>query len=289
MSPLHSDRGNAARRPKLLDNFALLRTSKPDEVREALAWVYAEPILRLGRDTKALNAAMNECHFPNVRLSFGTYGGDVSLDFPPVDWFVQLVPLRGTATISSRGQTVALPAAAGATLSPDSGYRANYDSDYEALVLKFDAKALTNKLTALTGATLNEPLRMALQSDATPRARVLRQYVKSLATLLSEAVPPLPNWWVAQTEQLLMVMFLCGHRHNYSHLMEREAPDSAPWQVRRAEDYIEANWREAITLEELATVTGVSAFSLFRTFRKTRGYSPLDFASRLRAKQAGRS
>jgi AraC-like DNA-binding protein len=75
----------------------------------------------------------------------------------------------------------------------------------------------------------------------------------------------------------------------YGHLLEREAPDCAPWQVRRAEDHIEANWQEGITLESLAEVTGVSGFSLFRAFRKSRGYSPFQYASQVRSKHHRRA
>jgi AraC-like DNA-binding protein len=85
-----------------------------------------------------------------------------------------------------------------------------------------------------------------------------------------------------------MVMFLCGHRHNYSHLLEQEAPDPAPSQVRKAEDYIAEHCQQAISLEDLARVSGVSGFSLFRSFRKTRGYSPFELASRLRSEIARR-
>jgi len=81
-----------------------------------------------------------------------------------------------------------------------------------------------------------------------------------------------------------MTLFLSGHRHNYSHLLEREAADAAPWQVRRAEEYIVENAHRAISLEELAEVAGVSAFSLFAAFKKHRGYSPREFVARIRAK-----
>jgi hypothetical protein len=170
-----------------------------------------------------------------------------------------------------------------AIVCPDTGYDANYRHDYAHLVLKVDARALTNKLGVMTGATIREPLRVDLQAGGGHHALMLSRYMPVLADLLNESEGPLPTWWVSQTEQLLMIMFLCGHRHNYSHLLEQEAPDAAPSQVRKAEDYIEQNCRQAITLEDLATVTGVSGFSLFRSFRKTRGYSPFELASRLRS------
>lgn len=273
---------------KPLDNFPLVRTTNPDKMRETLARVYAEPTLRFARGAKTLNARLNECRLQETVLAFGKYGGAVCLDFPAVDSFVHFLSLRGNAEITSKHQTASVTsAAAGVTISPDAGYQANYTPDYEGLLLKFDAAALTRKLVAMTGATINEPLRMSLQSNSKRVASTLRQYVPMLADTLSEAVAPLPSWWVAQTEQLLMVMFLCENQHNYSHLLEGDAPDPAPWQVRKAEEYIEANWRQAITLEDLAEVAGVSAFRLFRAFKKIRGYSPLEFASQVRCKSKG--
>ncbi len=272
----------------LLDNFPLVRTVDCCEVRSALARVYAEPTLRLARGTESLNATLNECPLHVTGLAYRKYGGAVSLDFPATDCFVQLMPLRGSGEIVSRRQPAALVAGQTcAAISPDAGYQANYDKDYGALVLKIDPQALTNKLAAMTGVSVGEPLRTDLQPNRSQRMLTLCRYLPMLAEMLSESVSPLPTWWISQTEQLLMVMFLCGHRHNYSHLLEQEAPDCAPWQVRRAEDYIEANWQEGITLEALAEVTGVSGFSLFRSFRKTRGYSPFEYASEVRSKRIG--
>lgn len=269
-----------------LDNFPLVRTVECDEVRAALARVYAEPTLRLAPGTERLDAELNECPLETTALAYRAYGGALSLNFPATDCFVKLLPLRGSGEIVSRRQPATLVAGQTcATISPDAGYQANYSGDYEALVLKIDPQALTRKLAAMTGATINAPLRADLQPNCSQRMLILCRYLPMLAALLSESVARPPAWWVSQTEQLLMVMFLGGHRHNYSHLLEQEAADCAPWQVRRAEDYIAANWQEGITLEALAEITGVSGFSLFRSFRKTRGYSPFDYASGMRSKR----
>jgi AraC-like DNA-binding protein len=80
-------------------------------------------------------------------------------------------------------------------------------------------------------------------------------------------------------------MFLHANRHNYRHLLEQEPPGAAPSQVRRAEEYIAANWNRPIGLETLAAVTGVSASSLSRSFRKSRGYTPLQFAKQVRLRK----
>ena len=271
-----------------LDNFPIIRTRKIEEMQNALAQIYAKPNLKLARPTKALNASINECRLQDVWLSYGSYGAAVSVEFPAVDYFLQLLPVRGKGEIINRKTLVPLTTDTSATISPDTGYNANYDAGYECLVLKIDAQALTRKLAAMTGATINEPLRMHPQIDLKrPAAHILLEYLPLLADTLSAANPPFPDWWISQTEQFLMVMFLLGNQHNYSHLLEQEAPDAAPWQVRRAEEYIEANWQQPITLEDLARVAGVSAFSLLRSFRKIHGCSPLEFVSKVRSRRGG--
>ncbi len=96
------------------------------------------------------------------------------------------------------------------------------------------------------------------------------------------SVVRLPKLVLAEFEQALAVMFLHANQHNYSRLLQPPPRDLAPWQVRQAEEYIEANWQRAIVLEDLVDVTGVSAVELFRSFKKCRGYSPMEFANRVR-------
>ena len=61
---------------------------------------------------------------------------------------------------------------------------------------------------------------------------------------------------------------------------------NSPREVRQAEEYIEANWNQPIRIEDLVAITNFSARSLFNSFRKTRGYSPMTFAKPLRLKNA---
>jgi transcriptional regulator GlxA family with amidase domain len=91
---------------------------------------------------------------------------------------------------------------------------------------------------------------------------------------------------LAELEQAFIGAMLTGSDHSQRAVLDRRLRNAAPWQVRRAESYIEANWREPITIEALAEITGVSMRSLFRTFRQARGCSPLEFARRVRLEKA---
>jgi hypothetical protein len=274
---------------KPLDNFPVIRSSSVEEVRQAFASVYARPTLFPTHGVENFSARMNMCELRDVALGYNTFGAAVELDFPATDFLCQLLPICGGGEITVGRTSIELTPDAGAVISSGTPHKRSISPDYEHLTIRLDAQALVRKLAALTGASISEPLRINPQQTLThPAAKMLQHYVPLLAATLSSTTSPFPDWWMTQVEQLVMTLFLCGHRHNYSHLLEQEVPEAAPSQVRQAEEYIAANTQRAITLEELAAVSGVSAFSLFGAFRRYRGYSPLEFAKRLRSRSGGR-
>ena len=271
-----------------LSNYNITRTRSIDEVQERLAKVYASPIFKPIGATNELDAILNHCQLRQTSLTYATYGTAVCIEFPAVDRFVQLVQVTGRGEIVSARTSVPLDLDHDVLISPDAGYTAHYAENSARIALQIDGRALTAKLAALIGTTIDKPLRMDPSTDFTrPGTKALREYLPVLINILDAATQPLPNWWIAQTEQLLMVMYLFAHQHNYSHLLQQDPSDAAQLQVRRAEEYIEVNCQNPISLETLAEVSGVSAFSLFRAFRKIRGYSPFEFASMVRGRRNG--
>jgi len=271
---------------KPLDNFPLVRSRDIEEVREAIARIYAKPALVPAPGVKALDATINNCRLQDIDLTYGAFGAAIEIEFPATGFFCQLFPIRGKGDVIIGSTPTTLTAGGIAVVPADAEVSGKYSDDYEYLVLRINARKLTEKLAALTGAAIQEPLRIEPQQNwRHPASQILQQYVPLLIDTLSDANPPFPEWWIAQTEQLLMTLFLCGHCHNYSHLLEQDVPDAAARQVRQAEEFIVANAERAISLEELAEVTGVSAFSLFSAFKKHRGYSPMEFVAQRRTRQ----
>lgn len=270
-----------------LDNFPLVRSRDIDEVREALGRIYARPALMPRSNVAAVSATVNNCRLRHVSFAYGAYGASIGLQFPESEFFVQLLPIRGTSEFVCGNLSCALTPGSAALIPPDAAYSMRYSADYAHLVLRIEARALNEKLAALTGTAIVEPLRIECEPNfAHPAAHMLQRYVPLLIATLGQAHSPLPECWSAQTEQLLITWLLFAHRHNYSHLLDAEPPDALPPQVRQAEEYIAANAQRMVTLEELAELTGVSVFTLFRSFKKSRGYSPLEFVARQRARQA---
>ena len=272
-----------------LDNHPFVRARSIDEYRECLAKLYTEPRLAITPKTAAFNAIVNSCKLGRISLSFGSYSVAMQLEFPEADQYLQLIPIRGAGEISSRGHAAIVTPDDCAIISPNCGYRSTYATDREMLALTIDAKALTAKLTELTGIHVNKPLHVELQQvRSAPVAQALREYITLLVDTISTADAPLPRWRITQAEELMMSMLLFGYQHNYSHLLERDPLKVAEWQVRRVEEYIDVNWQQPVTLESVAEVSGVSAFDLCSAFEKLRSCSPFEYAARVRAIRSGR-
>jgi len=269
-----------------LDNFPLIRSRDIEEVCEAIARIYAKPVLVPAAGSETFNAALNNCRLQHVEFTYCAYGTAVGVEFPETGFVSELLPIRGAGEVVCGKTSATLTAGYSLVFSSNAAHHVNYSADYEHIVLRISVRTLARKLEAMTGKAISEPLQFApLQRSTHPAAQMLRQYFPLLIQTLTRARPPFPDWWVTQTEQLLMTLFLCGHRHSYSHLLERDVADAAPREVRLVEEYIEANANRAITLEDLADVSGVSAFSLFRSFKKIRGYSPMEFLRRVQSRR----
>src|SRR5581483_11624778 len=161
------------------------------------------------------------------------------------------------------------------------------DGGHEWFNLRIDGGVFERKLAYLLGARPNGRLEFEpIVNRNAPRFqqlwRLLRFFAEQLDTT-SEQLPPLV---LHELEQTILVAFLSANRHSFSHLLEREPKDTLPSHVRRAEDFIEAHWDQAMSIEKLVEATGVGARAIFRAFQQTRGYSPMAFARMVRLRHA---
>lgn len=274
-----------------LDRFPIIRARNMEDAHDALSRVYSNNMTVESLERHhAIDISINNCQLSQIGLNYTGYGADVRVHFTGSKFTTLSFPLRGNGTVSINGREMMLGASCGLTMPAETSFAVKLSANYEHVVLRLDPKALERKLEAIIGRTADQPLQFdPLFYFSSSAARLLRRQVLLLTDQLSSAEMKLPKLVLAEFEELLIATFLLANRHNYSHLLERATPDAAPWQVRRAEEYIEANWRQPITLEHLAAVTGVSAFGLFRSFKNSRGYSPTEFANQVRLRHARES
>jgi AraC-like DNA-binding protein len=270
-----------------LDRFPVVRTQNADEMCAALTRIYAKPRLDLAAQAKKVDVAINHYPLNSIGLGNTRYGIGVSLVYPDSEVVLHSFPIRGRGQAAVDGSVVALSPRQGVTVSPHMNFAATLADNYETLLLLINPQMLAGKLEAIVGLPLGEPLRFhPALNYASPAARALRNHFVFLVEMVNASPAPLPRLLLAEYEETLALMFLYANRHNHSHRLEQVKPDIAFSQVLQAEEYIAANADRAITVEELAGVTGVSVRSLFRAFKKARGVSPLEFAQQVRLRRA---
>jgi AraC-like DNA-binding protein len=272
-----------------LHRFQLFSTTVPEEMGDALINVLgAREFVPVG-DLNDFQARGSYLQMKNVSLMFGECNAPVRLKFPEGNLIRQQLAIRGRGRTSFGGakfdvtpdETVVIPA--GVEMKQCDG------AGLAQFILRIDPAALKSKLGALLGTTVAKNIEFATPSSfANPELQRLRRLIEFIVSELDREDGGVPAHALAEFEQMLLVGFLTANHNNFSHLMERDHARPAPWQVRLIEDYIDANWKKPITIEMLADVTGGSARSIFKTFKETRGCTPMAFVKQVRLNNARR-
>lgn len=272
---------------RLLSRSPVIRTDDPEAMEHALLTVYGATRFAVS-NTDDFEGVGNYLQLASIGLGFCAYGGAKSVvEFPESDFARLQIGLKGNAATILNGTAIAITEGQSRIVPPGEPISIVFEPGYEQLILRINRVALEKTLTTLLGAKPGgvlkfDPIAAALH----PTALVLRDLAMFLANQLNSTAAELPSAVLLELEQALIVSFLSAHRHNFSELLEGTGKQVAPRIVRLAEEYIEASWDRAITIEELASQTNVSIRALYAAFKKSRGYSPMTFAKTVRLRRA---
>lgn len=266
--------------------FQVFDTRDPDELAGRLGRLFGRVRLELPGRNAGFCGRMRYLALGDVGIVHGQYETGFRARFPDFNAFAgSPAPLRGAGAHEIGGRQVTVSKDRGTILSPG-GATLRYGPGFEHLSITVRPAALMGKLAATVGELRLGPLHFdpALASSD-PQAKRLERLVQFVATEI-ELSWPMPPLLQSELQQAMMTSLLLASSSNYSSLLRGEPVPAAPWQVRRAEQFIEGNWDQPITIEALAAVTNVSARSLFSSFRAGRGYSPMEFVKRVRLDRA---
>ena len=129
--------------------------------------------------------------------------------------------------------------------------RVECEPGHERLTLRIKTEALEKKLASLLGTRPKASLEFEPALDlATPAARQINHLLRYFIGLFDNESSEPPPVVLRELEQAIIVSFLAANEHPYSRKLTDPPPGAAPRQVRLAEEFIEAHWREAITIEK---------------------------------------
>lgn len=269
-----------------LHRFPVFRTSDPEELMHFGSTLLGAARIELG-NTDRFEVCVNLIELPEIGLAFGATSCHLAADHVASDFIRLQIALRGHSITQAGGVTTDINARQIAITPSGIASRTACEAEHERLTLRLNHGLLLQKLTTLLGVKPKGQLTLefGIGTDE-PYARGLCQLLQFLSRQLNSTAAQLPAAACRELEQAVQMAVLWASHHNFSHLLERQEKEPAPGVVRRLEEFIEAHWCEAITIDRLAAEAGVSARSIFRAFDRSRGYSPMAFAKSIRLRRA---
>lgn len=271
----------------LLRRHALIRTDEPERMRDLLFGVYKARKFEVRRGGGHFFARANRLQFEHVGFDYCAYGADIEVDFPAIGSLRQQICLSGAGETLIGRRRMSLSPDDTTVIPAGAAVETHFNASYRQLVLRIDPDALRRKLEAVIGDSVSGSIEFpGAASFRSPGLRSLRRLTAFFVDEMDRQGAQFPALALAPFEEALLVAFLYGHRHTYSPLLEAEALTPSRRQVQQAEAFIEAHWREPLTIEAISQAAGVSARSIFRAFKQTRGNSPMEFLKETRLSRA---
>lgn len=270
-----------------LSRFPALRTRDVDELRDRLSNLFSVWSLELGRSTRrTFDGRLNHRQMRDIGLTYARYGAELAVTVSQTDCYLQGFPVRGSGSFTLDGSEGIVSRDYGIVGAPGADMRIKYSFDFEHLIIRIGPDRLTKTLSGLIGRPVDSPMRIAPGVRPNPQMAAQRRLLEFAVRELDRTDAVLPPLVMAELEQALVVSYLNCNRHSYSHLLEEAPKAVASWQVRRAAEYVEQNWDQPVTVEALALVANASVRSLFYSFKKSRGVSPMTFVRQVRLRHA---
>jgi len=258
-----------------------------DSLNGVLRTVFPDLVLEPQGSSRGFAARFGFSRLNRIQILHGADNHPLHFRLTNPRFFGHGFPVRGSSELINNGIAMAATPDRG-PMFESGALDLTCSSDFEQIVAFIDPDALSGVLAGLIGAPLRRPLRLVRSPSGPPQREApgVRRLVRVLTEELEDEASMISPLVIAEIEQAILVAYLCGSSHNYSTLLDRRPPDAASWQVRRLEDYIEANWDQPLSIEAIAIAANMSARSVFRSFRQRRGYSPAIFLKQVRLKKA---
>jgi AraC-like DNA-binding protein len=223
----------------------------------------------------------------HIAILSGSANSRVTLEYPATNQVQLHIALKGRALATVGGLTTEIHENQSCTLGPGRASQVIWEEDFQGLTLRIGTRALTRELALLLGAEPKGSLEFAAATNVQrPSVQALHQMILFCTQQLGSTLVELPALALLRLEQAIVASFLCASRHTFSHLLKPDARDVTPRLIRQVEEFIEANWNKAITVENLAELTGAKARTVFKAFQRNRGYSPKAFVKVVRLNHA---
>lgn len=263
-----------------LSNHPLYEGQDVDETNQVLSRLFTEVAIGPLDLWSPFSARVNGLELPQSSPCYCEYGhGMHAASSQPLDFHAIQLIRSGNTRFDIDNQSVVGDTRSGVMLSADQQVKVHHSPANGVLSFIVKEAVVSDIISSWTGHTKISPIRFRFRLDTSdPRTAsvlvLLQHFVAEIDRPGGILEAPAA---VASFEHALINFMLFGLNHNLSESLRAPPKIAGTEQVRRVEDYIEANAEDPIDMNTLARITGVSTSAIFRAFRKHRDYTPMRF------------
>jgi AraC-like DNA-binding protein len=263
-----------------LSNYSIYSGQELDRAREVLSSLYTEVTIEPSSLQSAFKAQVNGIQLARTSMVFTQFQeGMLARTIQPLGSHAIQLTTSGASTFCIAGEAVTASAQKGVVLPAGKTIWVNFTPMNETLGLIIKDSILREIMSAWTGEAKSRSIVFTTQFDASqPRIAsflsLLDTFVKELGRpggILEEPAA------IASFENTLIMTMLFGLEHNLSDVLRQPSAEAGCQQVRQVEEFIKAHAAEPIDVSTLARVIDSSVSSIYRAFRRHRGYTPMKF------------
>lgn len=267
-----------------LARFRVVDTDDPARALDEAVRLFAPHRLETVRGPYPFRAILNHARLQRLSLYFIRYEPEVFIrSGPPQDYFLFLVPLAGECGIENGAESFRIEPGGVGVVNPAAPLVMHWQDRCAQLVVKVERSLAHQAITGHLGHAPETALRF--EARQTPVA-ACDSLLRCLDIMLADLDAPRPTVdstvGEAATESLFANLLVRQLPNNWTGALDRPASRAAPYYVKRAEEYMRLHPGEAIRIEDLVSVSGVSARALFKGFRRFRGVGPMAYLKAVR-------
>ncbi|MHA6196058.1 AraC family transcriptional regulator [Pseudomonas wadenswilerensis] len=258
------------------------------ELTQAQQWMSAicGPHLLRSRHPEQLSFSHLGTRLPALGTVLGriAYGTAVNIDIRSLDAYSISLPLRGRQRLRSGRAQVRSDAACGLVVSPLEAHSLELAGDCDKLQVVVSRRALEEVAEDMLQRPLREPIRFRAEMDI--GCEQVAAWWLSVRQLL-ENWPQLGALYAQprlarDMECLLIRALLLAQPNNHSDELEQGGQERVPQYLVRARQFLQEHAREALRLNDLEQVAGVSREKLYEAFRRHHGLTPMAYLKHYR-------
>ena len=203
-----------------LHKFPGLITGDADELSGALSPFYGGPIVKPERDHTPFRAQLNICRLERMSLGFGASATALKIDTDENPYFLHEFLVRGSVEHKNNGVVVAETPYKGAAGEPGS-LNLSYGPNFELFTVFMNHKSVSDVLSGLIGTPASRKIKLERAGyHERPEPPMMRGLVRLLISELDREDGHVSPVLLAEIQQAILVAYLSGVGHNYSHLLD---------------------------------------------------------------------